>query len=314
MKRKQPLSRAFVFCVVLMSCGGQAAAQENDRPYYNDLNEFILHRAQGLTTMSSFYSPGSQWCTHPYVRVVAEYETDAIRQSILTSNPATYLQQTVIPEIKKICPTFPHAAKYHKQVIDFRFRPKDGGIADERINPDKLGFQIDDNGNVVLAKDITYQNWKDPGKGTYAFEREQQASGQNQALIAGVETLMEAVNLAIQNLEKPLQSALQRRETYQLAFATTADPIFFEAINLNEDAITNFQSALTQNRKALSSLKAALSQYSDPSGSDSNLERGSRYMNEYKKHREQAKSFETTAWDKALEGDTLFKEGRGGLE
>jgi len=273
------------------------------------LNEYILHQADGYRTMSSFYSSGSQWCSHPYVRVVVEYENKAARKSVLTSNPARYLQQTIIPEIKKICPKFPHAAKYHKQVIDFRFRPKQGGIADERINPDKLGFNIDDQGQVKLTKDLAYRNWKDANKGSYGFEQEHHNNKVNRLLITGVERIMKAVNIAIQKIEKPLQTALQRREDYKQFFANTANPIFFEALNLNEDAIAYFNSALTQNKQALSALKNAHSNYSEPSGSKSSLEKGGQYMEKFNQFRKKAKSFEKMAWDKALEGDKKVQEG-----
>jgi len=41
----------------------------------------------------------------------------------------------------------------------FKFRPKIGRIADERINPDKLNFQVFDNGGVKLLRDKTYERW-----------------------------------------------------------------------------------------------------------------------------------------------------------
>jgi|GEM_PF-6871507 len=293
--------------LALLMCCGQVSAQDKSERYYNDLNDFILHEGKGFTTMSSFYSSGSQWCSHPHVRVVVEYDNKAVRQSVLTSNPATYLQQTIIPEIKKICPKFPHAAKYHKQVIDFRFRPKQGGIADERINPDKLGFQIDEQGHVKLTKDQAYKNWRDANKGSYAFEQEHNKT--KQSLITGVEKIMKAVKIAIQKIEKPLQTALQRREDYKQFFANTANPIFFEALNLNEDAIAYFNSALTEYKQAFTSLKNAHSHYSDPSGSKSSLAKAAQCMEDFKQFRQQAKSFEEMAWEKALQGDKKVKEG-----
>ncbi|AFI83618.1 hypothetical protein [Methylophaga nitratireducenticrescens] len=308
MKHNWSSPLVFVFSAILMCCG-QVMAQEKNHPYYNDLNEFTLDEAEGFRTLSSFYSSGSQWCSHPYVRVVVEYENKAIRKSVLTSNPANYLQQTIIPEIKKICPKFPHAAKYHKQVIDFRFRPKRGGIADERINPDKLGFQIDDQGNVSLIKDIAYRNWSDTNKGSYAFEQDQHADKDDRLLITGAEKLANIVNSATQKLEKLLQNALQRRDDYKLFFAKTANPKFFEALNLNEDAIANFKYALIQNKKARSSVNNAKSIYNDPSDTNASLEKAKTYIDEYQQYREQANAFEETALDKFLEGDKKFKEG-----
>lgn len=307
MKQKRSDVPVLVLLALLMCCG-QVSAHDKSERYYNDLNDFILHEGKGFTTMSSFYSSGSQWCSHPYVRVVVEYDNKAVRQSVLTSNPATYLQQTIIPEIKKICPKFPHAALYNKQVIDFRFRPKQGGIADERINPDRLGFNIDDQGQVKLTKDLAYRNWKDANKGSYAFEQENH-NNTNRSLITGVETLMKAVKVAIQKIEKPLQTALQRREDYKQFFANTANPIFFEALNLNEDAIAYFNSALTEYKQAFTSLKNAHSHYSDPSGSKSSLAKAAQCMEDFKQFRQQAKSFEEMAWEKALQGDKKVKEG-----
>lgn len=132
---------------------------KNPATRYSGFNDYILHRAPGLVTQSYYDSPGDQWCRHVYVSVIAEYENDQAKKSLLFSGPATYLEDNIIPEIKKICPEFPNAAKYYRQTIAFKFRPKVVAIADERINPDKLNFTMEDDGSPRLIRDIAYKNW-----------------------------------------------------------------------------------------------------------------------------------------------------------
>lgn len=132
---------------------------------YPEFTDYVLHRAPGIVTHSHFYSPGKAWCEHVYVSVIAEYENDQAKSSLLAANPAEYLKDTIIPEIKKICPDFPNANQYLDQTLDskqmlvLKFRPQEGRIADERINPDKLNFKIDDTGHLKLARDRAYRNW-----------------------------------------------------------------------------------------------------------------------------------------------------------
>ncbi len=304
--RTSPL--AFIFSAILIF-HGQVMAQEKSHPYYNDLNDFILHEGKGFTSMSSFYSSGSQWCSHPYVRVVVEYENKATRKSVLNSNPATYLQQTIIPAIKKICPKFPHAAKHNRQVIDFRLRPTQGGIADERINPDHLGFKITDQGHVKLIKDLAYRNWRDEHKGTYSFEVDHQKNLIKAEFIKVIETQVKEESLNANKAHKLLQHALQRRDDYKLFFAKTANPLFFEALNLNEDAITHIKSALSRNKKALSALKKAKSIYSDLSADKASLAKAKSYITSYKHYKEQNNTLMETALDKFEAGDKKLKEG-----
>ncbi|MCG2601169.1 MAG: hypothetical protein KBO59_27095 [Achromobacter sp.] len=116
---------------------------------YPEFTDYVLHRAPGLVTHSHFYSPGKGWCQHVYVSVIAEYENDQVKSSLLAANPAMYLKDTIIPAIKQICPDFPNANQYLKQMLDskqmlvLKFRPQEGRIADERINPDgSTGFRV----------------------------------------------------------------------------------------------------------------------------------------------------------------------------
>ena len=126
---------------------------------YPEFTDYVLHRAPGLVTHSHFYSAGKAWCQHAYVSVIAEYESDGVKSSLLAANPAVYLKNTIVPEIKKICPDFPNANQYGKQILVLKFRPRVGRIADERINPDKLNFKIDDKGYLKLIRDAAYRNW-----------------------------------------------------------------------------------------------------------------------------------------------------------
>ena len=70
----------------------------------SEINDYVLHEEDGLKFMSWFGQHGPKWCEHVYVSVIAEYERDENRTSLLTANPATYLQDNIIPSIKKICP------------------------------------------------------------------------------------------------------------------------------------------------------------------------------------------------------------------
>ncbi|MAD62516.1 hypothetical protein [Haliea sp.] len=126
---------------------------------YPEFTDYVLHRAPGLVTHSHFYSAGKAWCQHAYVSVIAEYENDQVKSSLLAANPAAYLQNTIIPKIKQICPDFPNANPHSKQLLVLKFRPEERRIADERINPDKLNFKIDDAGHLKLVRDTAYRNW-----------------------------------------------------------------------------------------------------------------------------------------------------------
>lgn len=126
---------------------------------YPEFTDYVLHRAPGLVTHSHFYSAGKAWCQHAYVSVIAEYENDQVKSSLLAANPAAYLKNTIIPKVKQICPDFPNANQHSKQLLVLKFRPEEGRIADERINPDKLNFKIDGSGDLLLVRDGAYRNW-----------------------------------------------------------------------------------------------------------------------------------------------------------
>lgn len=140
----------------------RSAAEVEEQFIRSEINDYVLHQSEGLKSVSWFSQPGPKWCQHSYVSVIAEYDNEAVKKAILNSHPAVYLQEQIIPSIRQICPQFPHYPQViegAKQLLVFKFRPKVGRIADERINPDKLNFQVFDNGGVKLLRDKTYERW-----------------------------------------------------------------------------------------------------------------------------------------------------------
>ena len=140
----------------------RSAAEVEEQLIRSEINDYVLHQSEGLKFISWFSQPGPKWCQHSYVSVIAEYDNEAVKKEVLNSHPAAYLQEKIIPEIRQICPQFPNYPQVlegAKQLLVFKFRPKIGRIADERINPDKLNFQVFDNGGVKLLRDKTYERW-----------------------------------------------------------------------------------------------------------------------------------------------------------
>lgn len=131
----------------------------------NEINEYELYVNDGVKVVSWFDQRGPAWCEHAYVSVIAEYDDVAARRTLLAPDHSTFLEQNVVPGIKKICPEFPHAAKHARQIIQFKFRPKEGRIDDERANPHRLNFSVSDNDRISLITDLAYDEWKEHDRG-----------------------------------------------------------------------------------------------------------------------------------------------------
>ena len=225
-------------------------------------HDYTLHEGDGFRVLSYFDSPGAQWCRHIYVTVIAEHERDEVRTSILAQGPAALLEQEIVREIKKICPVFPNAYEHTRQIVTLKFRPAEGGIEDESLNPDKLSFSLDEAGGVSLIRDLAFRNWVERNQGTAAHEAlmasiergesRQQRLNHNERLLGHIKRSLDSVN-------RSLQLCLNRRDIYLGAFSLSANPDYFAALNLNEDAKLKFDAALQYYLKAEQALQSAQS-------------------------------------------------------
>jgi hypothetical protein len=134
----------------LLSLGGLAW------PAAAEVNDYLLFEAPGLTVRSTFARHGKDWCEHIYVAVVADYDSPAGRAHLLAPNYATFIKQTVQPEIQAICPGFPADREISRQILNFQVRQRGAEYPRER-----LSFEFHDNGSVALIDDYAAAKWRD---------------------------------------------------------------------------------------------------------------------------------------------------------
>lgn len=226
----------------------RSKAQVNEQAQRNEINDYVLHQSKGLKSVSWFSQSGPQWCRHPYVSVIAEYDNDAVRQSLISSHPAGYLQEKIIPAIQQICPQFPsypQVIKDAKQILVLKFRPKVGRIADERINPDKLNFKVFDDGSISLIRDNAYTRWLKSKKNASARGAvTQMVKLDNEWLLArDLRTIQTKAPLALEI--KEISESLFKLKGFK------ARKVDIEKIKrLRQDALAHFETAHNAFRKA----------------------------------------------------------------